>query len=97
MQHGEIIPSEITIAGKTFPLRITNEEAGWVQEMEEEINHKIEHFREEYAHLDKADSIIMTLITYAFESKKVNTIPESKPSIEVEPVLDDILEWLSHS
>jgi len=97
MQHGEIIPSEITIAGKTFPLRITSEEAGWVQEMEEEINLKIEHFREEYAHLDKVDSIIMTLLTYAFDAKKVIPVPETKPSEDIDPALDDILELLSRS
>lgn len=92
-----MIPSEITIAGKTFPLRLTGEEVAVVQNLEEEINRKINDFREQYAHLEKVDSIIMTLLTYAFDSKKI--IPSTPPPAneDLDPALDEILELLSRS
>lgn len=92
-----MIPSEITIAGKTFPLRLTSEEVRWVKSLEEEINLKINDFREQYAHLDKVDSIIMTLLTYAFDSKKIMTSHTSPADEDLHPALDDILELLSRS
>lgn len=92
-----MIPSEITIAGKTFPLRLNSEELAWVQDLEAEINRKIDDFRHQYAHLDKVDSIIMTLLTYAFDSRKILSNPVLPANEDINPALDDILELLSRS
>jgi cell division protein ZapA len=96
MQKGELTPVEINISGKTFPLRVTEEEASWIKNLEEEVNHKILEFQHAYPHNDKLDCVIMTLLTYAFENKQKSSVPAQPENDEkVGENLDDILRLLS--
>lgn len=95
MHKGELKPVDIHIAGKTFPLRVTEEEAAWIQNLEDEINQKILNFQKQYAPMDKTDSIIMTLLTYAFENKQNLSRVTPTEDNEVGEKLDDILQMLS--
>ena len=96
MQKGELIPVDIEISGKTFPLRVTEEEVSWVKSLEEEINHKILEFQQTYPHSDKMDCVLMTLLTYAFENKQKTSSPVRPENDEkIGENLDDILRLLS--
>lgn len=95
MTEGDVISVEITIAGKTFPLKVTSEESTWIQSMEKDINEKITGFQEKFDHLDKSDIIIMTLLTYAFENKHLTSAKNESAAAEIGENLDDILRMLS--
>ena len=95
MQQGDLNPVEINILGKTFPLKVTQEELAWIQILEEEINHKIMGIQETYPHRDKLDCVIMTLLTYAFENKHQCSVSNPAPDEKIEAKLDDILQMLS--
>lgn len=96
MQKGDLIPVDIEISGKTFPLRVTEEEISWVKSLEEEINHKILEFQQSYPHSDKMDCVLMTLLTYAFENKQKSSAPlQAETDEKVGENLDDIIRLLS--
>lgn len=60
----------ITIAGRTFPVKLDNDEKDFVHDLEQEINAKIMDFQKNYPVRDKLDCVIMTLLTYTFDLKK---------------------------
>ncbi|MFZ1704038.1 MAG: cell division protein ZapA [Saprospiraceae bacterium] len=95
MQQGDLKPVEIHILGKSFPLKVTGDEAIWVTSLENEINDKIASFQETYPSLDKLDCTIMTLLTYAFENKHHLSNKTSKNDNDVDEKLDDLLQMLS--
>lgn len=64
----------VVIAGRTFPVRVTDDEELSVRNIEKDINSKIQEFRQKYADKDKLDLVIMVLLTQAFELEKVRTI-----------------------
>lgn len=96
MQKGELIPVEVKIIGKSFPLRVTEEEVSWVKSLEEEVNSKILEFQQTYPNTDKMDCVLMTLLTYAFENKQKSSLPlQAETDEKVGENLDDILRLLS--
>ena len=60
----------ITIAGRTFPVKLDNDEKDFVVELEHKINAQVMEFQKTYPNRDKLDCVIMTLLMYSFESKK---------------------------
>lgn len=62
--------ANITIAGRTFPVKLDMDEKDIVLELEQEINSKIMDFQKTYPSRDKLDCVIMTLLTYTFDLKK---------------------------
>lgn len=95
MQTGDLKAVEMKILGKTIPLKVTNEESAWIQDLENEINQKISSLQTNYPHQDKMDCIIMTLLTYAFENKHQLSHPSPVEDDNVEEKLDDLLQMLS--
>ncbi|MBK8620875.1 MAG: cell division protein ZapA [Saprospiraceae bacterium] len=95
MTEGDVISVEITISGKTFPLKVTSEESTWIHNMEKDINEKITGYQEKFGHLDKSDCVIMTLLTYAFENKHLTTAKKDTAVADIGENLDDILRMLS--
>jgi hypothetical protein len=95
MRTGDLKAVEMNILGKTFPLKVTLEEAAWIQELENEINQKISGYQTSFPGQDKMDCIIMTLLTYAFENKHQSSPPTSVEDDKVEQKLDDLLQMLS--
>lgn len=79
----------ITIAGRTFPVKVTEEEIAIVQEIESEINEKINNFQKLYSSRDKLDHVIMTLLTYIYDLKNNHQGQDSKETaMRVQSMLD---------
>lgn len=62
---------EVTIAGRSFPLKVTEEEQALVLQVAEEINQKVRDFQKTYRNKDRQDCLSMALLTYALEYTKV--------------------------
>lgn len=62
---------EVMIAGRAFPLKVTEEEAAIVLQVTEEINEKIRNLQNTYLQKDKQDCLSMALLTYALETAKL--------------------------
>lgn len=60
----------ITVAGRTFPIKVTSQEEKVVRLLETELNEKINEFQNTYPMRDKLDYVIMTMLTYTFDLKK---------------------------
>jgi len=70
MESKEMISHTIQIAGESFPVKLTKEEKEFAQEIEKEINEKINEFKIKYLVKTTKDILSMVLLTYAFEAKK---------------------------
>jgi cell division protein ZapA (FtsZ GTPase activity inhibitor) len=63
----------ITVVGRTFPVKVTASEEKVVRTLEIELNEKISEFQNTYPMRDKLDYVIMTMLTYTFDLKKSST------------------------
>ena len=63
------------IAGRSYPVKVTDEEEDLVLKVVREINEKIKAFQVTYQQRDKQDCLSMALLTYAVEyyKRKDNT------------------------
>lgn len=66
----------VVVAGRTFPVKVTEEEEKSVRNIEKDINSKIQEYRMKYAEKDKLDLVIMVLLTKAFELDKVQSLED---------------------
>ena len=82
----------ITIAGRTFPVKVTEEEMAVVHEIELEINEKINNFQKLYSSRDKLDHVIMTLLTYIYDLKNNH---QGQDSEETATRVQSMLDMLS--
>ena len=55
------------IAGRSYPVKVTEDEEGLVRKVVQEINEKIKKFQVTYQQRDKQDCLSMALLTYAVE------------------------------
>lgn len=62
---------EVMIAGRAFPLKVTEEEEAIVLQVTEEINEKVQNLQSTYLQKDKQDCLSMALLTYALETAKL--------------------------
>lgn len=62
--------ASITIAGKSFPMKLNAQEKARLHSIETEINNKINQYQTQFTHMSDKDSIILVLISYAFELKE---------------------------
>lgn len=62
---------EVMIAGRSFPLKVTQEEESMVMQITDEINEKVRNLQNTYLQKDKQDCLSMALLTYAMESAKL--------------------------
>jgi cell division protein ZapA len=61
----------VTIAGRAFPLKVTDEEESMVLRVTDEINDKVRNLQKTYQQKDKQDCLSMALLTYAVENAKL--------------------------
>lgn len=61
----------LVIMGKTFPVKVSESEAEGVPYIERTLNEKLTAIQKQYKHVGKEDCLIMTLISYAFDNKKL--------------------------
>lgn len=92
MENNELSTINITIAGRSFPVKVTEEEKALVLNIESEINEKINHFQKTYSGRDKLDYVIMTLLTYIYDLKNNQ---EGKMSEASTQKVNTILDLLS--
>ncbi len=62
---------EANIAGTKIPLKVSEEEEVYVKQAIEEINARIKQYQSEFIQKDIQDCILMALLTYAVDYKKV--------------------------
>jgi cell division protein ZapA len=58
------------LAGRAYPLKVSEEEEQMVYRVVSEVNEKIKNFQMTYNKKDKQDCLSMTLLTYAVEYHK---------------------------
>ncbi len=64
----------VVVAGRSFPVKVTEEEEKSVRNIEKDINSKIQEYRNKYNDRDKLDLVIMVLLTQAFELDKIQSL-----------------------
>jgi cell division protein ZapA len=64
---------EAIIAGRSIPLKVSEEEEVYVRQAIEDINAKIRQYQTEYANKDIQDCILMALLTYGVDYHKVQS------------------------
>ena len=82
----------VNVAGRMFPVKVTEEEEIAVRQIEKDLNHRIKEFQLEYATKDKHDAISMTLLTYAFDLHKSKKITENIAVDNKLDIIEDILD-----
>ncbi|MBL0104436.1 MAG: cell division protein ZapA [Bacteroidetes bacterium] len=98
---GELLSIKVSIANRTYPLRITHMEQEKVLQAAENINKRIKEFEDNYAVKDKQDLLAMSALQFASEAlgskqdNKSNTEQESKDQIEYLTLLVD--EYLAQN
>lgn len=70
MQEDDLKTIKVTIAGRTFPVKVDDQEETVVKDLEQELNNKVLELQNMYPGRDKLDCVIMTLLTYTFDQKK---------------------------
>lgn len=84
---------DVTIAGRTFPVKVSESEVETIRKIESDLNQKINDFNLKYKDRDKLDCVIMTLLTIS-----VNNSESEKPKINTESIhnqlqkLNELLE-----
>ena len=64
----------VVIAGRSFPVKVTEKEEEAVRKIEKDINVKIREYQLKYSEKDKLDLVIMVMLTNAFELERANKL-----------------------
>lgn len=84
MANDHLVSHTIRIAGKAFPVKLTEQELSLAPNLEKELNEKINEYRVKYAVESTQDILSMLLISYAFElssSDQKSTISNAQERI----------------
>ena len=65
---GELLSLKVSIANRTYPLRITHEKQEKILQAAENINKRIKDFEDNYAVKDKQDLLAMSALQFASEA-----------------------------
>lgn len=66
----DLIKTNIIIAGRSYPLKVTSEEKELVPIIEKQINTNIQNFQTSYPNMDMLDCVSMTMIKMNFDKQK---------------------------
>jgi cell division protein ZapA (FtsZ GTPase activity inhibitor) len=91
MKEDHLISVSMTLVGRIFPLKVTEEEATKLKNLEAELNDKIKSFQKQYPTRDLVDHVLMTMLSREFE----NMSNQSSQYFEVKDKISQILEVLS--
>lgn len=98
---GELLSIKVSIANRTYPLRITQQEQERVLQAAENINKRIKEFEDNYAVKDKQDLLAMSALQFASEALgakqeiKTNSQQDTKDQVEYLTLLVD--EYLAQN
>ena len=86
----------VVIAGRSFPVKVTEEEEKSVRNIEKDINSQVLEFQKKYTEKDKLDLVIMVLLTKAFDLDKIqnleNDISQAHAQIDtLESTIDPLI------
>ncbi len=87
MKEEHLISVSVTLVGRVFPLKVTQEEASQLKNLEAKLNDKIKSFQKLYPTRDLVDHVLMTLLSLEFENM-------SNPSLEIVGVKEKISKIL---
>lgn len=79
---GELLSVKVSIANRTYPLRITQDEHERVLKAAEMINKRVRDFEEAFAVKDKQDLLAMAALHFANESMGQDTTEKSASSTQ---------------
>lgn len=82
----------IKVGSRSYPIKVKIEEKESIQNLEKDINSKIQSFKKDYADIDDIDALSMTLISLAFDLSKNNIELSNKLLDESLTELDKALE-----
>lgn len=83
----------IRIAGKAFPVKVDHGDEEIIRNLEKEINNKIQFYKREFKDISHEDSLIMTLLTYAFDLTKSPQTSDVQDSLrEKLKTIDQLLD-----
>lgn len=83
---------KITIAGRTYPLTISEDEEAVVLKSQELINNNIDKLKKQYNINDSQDLLAMTTLEFA---AKIQNTTSSKDDGSIQSSLKEILEHLT--
>jgi cell division protein ZapA (FtsZ GTPase activity inhibitor) len=72
MQEDDLKTITVNIAGRNFPVKITEDEEQIVRTVVLELNDRISEYQTTYPSRDKLDCVIMTLLMYTFDQKNTS-------------------------
>lgn len=95
MNPSQIININITICGRSYPLKINASEELAIRETVKDINAKIQEYQEMFSGKDNQDYLAMTLLTIAMEKdpQKPQITPEES-SLKANELVQEILQSL---
>ncbi len=91
MKEDHLISVSMTLVGRVFPLKVTQEEATRLKDLEAELNDKIKSFQKQYPTRDLVDHVLMALLSSEFE----NLSNQSSQYSGVKEKISEILDVLS--
>lgn len=83
---------DVTIAGRTFPVKVSEQEVAAIRQIEKDLNQSISDFNLKYKDRDKLDCVIMTLLTVAVD--KAEQSASNPDSDEIHTQLEKINQLL---
>ncbi|GEM_PF-7118903 len=92
MADTELKSLRLTIAGKVVPIRVHPSEEAMIQGVVKALNEQINQYQIDYKLRDKMDGVVMLLLTYAIDSKRMENI---KANSKVNELLSQIEEIVS--
>ena len=66
----------VVIAGRSYPVRVTEDEESLVRDLEKEINEKLNDLQLSYQGKDMQDYMSLAILSYAFDLQKVKNSDE---------------------
>lgn len=83
------------IEGRTYPLKVNEEDAASMQKIVEEVNESLKSLHVSYPQKDRQDCMAMALLTYAvklYESRADSLSPDIQEKLEVmDRLLDEVI------
>lgn len=83
------------IEGRTYPLKVNEEDAASMQKIVEEVNESLKSLHVSYPQKDRQDCMAMALLTYAvklYESRADSLSPDIQEKLEVmDRLLDEVV------
>ena len=95
MAEKELISHRIRIQGESYPVKLTEEEKIIAQQIEAELNEKINEYRIKYAVTDTKDILSMLLLTYAFELNSYKSNNSDKINSRLEKLVSLVSDQIN--